>query len=86
MCEQMKGSGQQGGVADSSPTIVLTQEQLEELIEACIPNAADLVNGLSKSAEPSVGVLWEKCGPCVGGVKPCVKCSWRGCRVRLKPC
>lgn len=75
-----------GASTPASETITLTIDQLEDILEGLMPSASEVLAGVSRATDLNVGVLWEKCGPCIAGFKACLKCSWTGCKVRLRRC
>lgn len=85
MCTSTSSATQR--TPEGAETVTLTIDQLEDLLESLTPSASEVVAGLANAKEAGpIGLLWEKCGPCIAGFKACVKCSWTGCKVRIRRC
>jgi len=87
MCENASGQNKSQVNADpGAETITLTVDQLEDLLEELLPSGSNVIAGLTQQSELTAGTLWEKCTRCIAGFKTCLKCSWTGCKVRIRRC
>jgi hypothetical protein len=87
MCQNASGQDKSQVTADpGAETITLTVDQLENLLEELLPSGSNIIAGLAQKSDYSAGTLWEKCMPCIAGFKSCLKCSWTGCKVRIRRC
>lgn len=73
-------------VDPGAETITLTVDQLEDLLEELLPSGSNIIAGLAQTRDLNAGILWEKCTRCIAGFKTCLKCSWPGCKVRIRRC
>jgi hypothetical protein len=87
MCEHASGHNKPQVNADpGSETITLTIDQLEDLLEELLPSGSNVIAGLAQTSDLNAGILFEKCTRCIAGFKTCLKCSWTGCKVRIRRC